>query len=69
MDSSESPVHGDQEGAVWNGHFQSKCLHPLVLSALRCERGPAPPPRSRLYPGQPPACARWRRRTASTPAR
>ena len=31
MDSSESPVHGDQEGSAWNGHFQSKCLHPLFL--------------------------------------
>ncbi len=31
MDSSESPVHGDQEGSVWNGHFQSKCLHPLFV--------------------------------------
>jgi len=31
MDSCESPVHGDQEGAVWNGHFQSKCLHPLFV--------------------------------------
>ena len=31
MDSSESPVHGEQEGAVWNGHFQSKCLHPLFV--------------------------------------
>ena len=31
MDSSESPVHGDQEGAFWNGHFQSKCLHPLFV--------------------------------------
>ena len=31
MDSSESPVHGDQEGATWNGHFQSKCLHPLFV--------------------------------------
>ena len=31
MDSSESPVHGDQEGAAWNGHFQSKCLHPLFV--------------------------------------
>ena len=30
-DSSESPVHGDQEGAAWNGHFQSKCLHPLFV--------------------------------------
>jgi len=31
MDSSESRVHGDQEGAMWNGHFQSKCLHPLFV--------------------------------------
>ena len=31
MDSSECPVHGDQEGAMWNGHFQSKCLHPLFV--------------------------------------
>jgi hypothetical protein len=31
MDSSESPVNGDQEGAMWNGHFQSKCLHPLFV--------------------------------------
>jgi hypothetical protein len=31
MDSSESPVHGDQEGAAWNGHFQPKCLHPLFV--------------------------------------
>ena len=31
MDSSESPVHGDQEGTMWNGHFQSKCLHPLFV--------------------------------------
>ena len=27
----QSPVHGDQEGAMWNGHFQSKCLHPLFV--------------------------------------
>jgi hypothetical protein len=31
MDSSESPVHGEQEGSAWNGHFQSKCLHPLFV--------------------------------------
>jgi len=31
MDSSESPVHGDQEGSAWNGHFQSKCLHPVFV--------------------------------------
>jgi hypothetical protein len=29
MDISESPVHGDQEGAMWNGHFRSRRLHPL----------------------------------------
>jgi len=31
MDSSESPVHGDQKGSAWNGHFQKKCLHPLFV--------------------------------------
>jgi len=31
MDSSESPLHGDQEGSAWNGHFQLKCLHPLFV--------------------------------------
>ena len=31
MDSSVSPVHGNQEGSAWNGHFQSRCLHPLFV--------------------------------------
>ena len=31
MDSSESPVHGEQEGATYNGHFESVCYHPLFL--------------------------------------
>src|ERR1700693_5639226 len=31
MDSSESPVHGEQEGSDYNGHFQSVCYHPLFL--------------------------------------
>ena len=31
MDSSESPVHGQQEGAVYNGHFECVCYHPLFL--------------------------------------
>jgi hypothetical protein len=31
MDSSESPVYGEQEGAAYNGHFQSVCYHPLFL--------------------------------------
>ena len=29
MDSSESPVHGEQEGSTYNGHFGSTCFHPL----------------------------------------
>ena len=29
MDSSESPVHGEQEGSAYNGHFGCKCYHPL----------------------------------------
>jgi hypothetical protein len=31
MDSSKSPVYGEQEGAAYNGHFQSVCYHPLFL--------------------------------------
>lgn len=31
MDSSESLMHGDQEGAAWNCHVRSKCRHPLTL--------------------------------------
>ena len=29
MDSSESPVYGQQEGAAYNGHFECVCYHPL----------------------------------------
>ena len=32
MDSTESPVHGQQEGGAYNGHFESVCYHPLLLS-------------------------------------
>jgi hypothetical protein len=31
MDSSESPVHGQQEGSAYNGHFETFCYHPLFL--------------------------------------
>jgi hypothetical protein len=31
MDSSESPVHGQQEGGAYNGHFETVCHHPLFL--------------------------------------
>ena len=31
MDSSESPVHGQQEGGAYNGHFETVSYHPLFL--------------------------------------
>ena len=31
VDSSESPVYGEQEGSAYNGHFESVCYHPLFL--------------------------------------
>jgi hypothetical protein len=31
IDSYESPVHGAQEGAAYNGYYDSDCYHPLVL--------------------------------------
>ncbi|MFQ5913764.1 MAG: IS1380 family transposase [Nitrospinota bacterium] len=29
LNSSESPVHGEQEGTAYNGHFGCLCYHPL----------------------------------------
>ena len=29
LDSSESPVHGQQEGSSYNGNFGCVCYHPL----------------------------------------
>ncbi len=31
MDSTESPVHGQQEGSAYNGHVESVGYHPLLL--------------------------------------
>ena len=31
MDSSEFPVHGTQEGSAYNGHYCSRCYHPLFV--------------------------------------
>ena len=39
MDSSESPVFGQQEGSAYNGHFASLCYHP------RMSWEPGPPAR------------------------
>ncbi len=29
IDSSESPIYGNQEGGAYNGYFESKCYHPI----------------------------------------
>ena len=42
MDSSESPVHGQQEGAAYNGHFECVCYHPLFLFNPDSPTVPAP---------------------------
>lgn len=39
MDSSESPVHGSQEGSEYNGHFLSGCCRPLFFQSVRRLRG------------------------------
>jgi hypothetical protein len=31
IDSTEIPVHGQQEQSAYNGHFESTCYHPLLL--------------------------------------
>ena len=31
MDSSVSPIYGDQEGTAYNGHFACTCYHPLFV--------------------------------------
>jgi len=31
MDSTEIPVHGQQENSAYNGHFESTCYYPLML--------------------------------------
>ena len=31
LDSSESPVHGEQEGSAFNGHYGCTCLYPHFL--------------------------------------
>jgi hypothetical protein len=55
MDSSESPVYGEQEGAAYNGHFETVCYHPLFLfnEFGDCEG-------SMLRPGNVHSAERWR---------
>ena len=55
MDSSESPVYGEQEGAAYNGHFGCMCYHPLfVFNQLGDCEG------ARLRPGNVHSAQGWR---------
>lgn len=55
MDSSESPVHGEQEGSAYNGHFGGVCYHPLFVFNQfgDCEG-------ARLRPGNVHSAHEWR---------
>ena len=55
MDSSESPVYGEQKGATYNGHFQCVCYHPLFCFNQfgDCEG-------AMLRPGNVHSAERWR---------
>jgi len=55
MDSSESPLYGEQEGAAYNGHFGCVCYHPLFLFNQfgDCEG-------AMLRPGNVHSAERWR---------
>ena len=54
MDSTESPVHGQQEGSAYNGHFESVCFHPFgvvstnmgIVWRRSCVRGMCIAPRT-----------------------
>lgn len=55
MDSSVSPVHGDQQGSACNGHFGCSCFHPLFCFNQfgDCEG-------AMLRPGNVHSAERWR---------
>jgi hypothetical protein len=50
VNSTEIPVHGEQEQNAYNGHFESTCYHPLLLF----NREAALPPRSAPATSTPP---------------
>ena len=54
MDSTESPVHGQQEGRACNGHCASVCDHPLLLFNSSGDRLAA-----KLRPGNVHSAADW----------
>jgi hypothetical protein len=55
MDSSESPVHGEQEGSAYNGHFRCNCYHPLFCFNQYGDREGA-----MLRPGNVHSADRWK---------
>ena len=55
MDSSESPLHGCQEGSEYNGHLRSRCYHPLFVFNQFGDREGA-----RLRPGNVHSSDGWR---------
>jgi Transposase DDE domain group 1 len=65
MDSSESPVHGQQEGSAYNGHFETVCYHPLFLfnDHGSCPRSTASRPRDSASRSAPMPLSRDRRST------
>ena len=60
MDSTESPVHGQQEGSAYNGHFESTCYHPLLLFNQHGDCLAA-----KLRPGNVPSAEDWDRTAAA----
>ena len=54
IDSSESPVHGAQEQAAYNGHFESVCYHSLFVFNQKGDCLAA-----KLRPGNVPSASGW----------
>jgi hypothetical protein len=54
IDNSESPVHGAQEQAAYNGHFESVCYHPLFVFNQKGDCLAA-----KLRPGNVPSARGW----------
>jgi hypothetical protein len=54
MDSTEIPVHGQQELSAYNGHFESTCYHPLLLF-----NGEGDCSGAKLRPGNMHSAERW----------
>ena len=62
LDSSESPVHGEQDGSSYNGRFKCVCYHPLFCFNQYgdCEG-------AMLRPGHVHSAHEWKELLVSTP--